>query len=168
MLIQPVGAGNAEPVIEFLAEWVTDGPVAARGHLASHTGPEGASLAAVRDGRVIGIVSVLWESSYAGFRDHGIPLVHQLSVAGPARRQGVATELLAAAEQLARDRGVTTLGITVGLSGGYGPAQRLYAKLGYRPDGRGACRGREPLHRGARVILDDDIILWLTKDLVRR
>ena len=153
--------------MEFLTEWVTDGPAAAREHLASHAGDEGASLVAVRAGRVIGIVSILWESNYAGFRDRGIPLVHQVSVAGPSQRQGVATALLAAAEQLARDRGVTTLGITVGLPEGYGPAQRLYAKLGYLPDGRGACRGRKPLRHGAQVTLDDDIILWLTKNLGR-
>jgi GNAT superfamily N-acetyltransferase len=36
-------------------------------------------------------------------------------VAGPFRRQGVGTVLMDAAEQLARERGVTTLGITVGL-----------------------------------------------------
>ena len=49
-----------------------------------------------------------------------------------------------------------------------GPAQRLSAKLGYLPDGRGACHGREPVPHGTQVTLDDDIILWLTKDLARR
>jgi GNAT superfamily N-acetyltransferase len=168
VLIQPVSTGNAEPAVEFLTEWVTDSPAAAQEHLASHAGAAGASLVAVRSEQVIGIVSILWESNYAGFRDRGIPLVHQVSVAGPARRQGVATELLAAAEQLARDRGVTTLGITVGLTDDYGPAQRLYAKLGYLPDGRGACCGREPLAHGTQISLDDEIILWLTKNLARR
>jgi hypothetical protein len=32
-------------------------------------------------------------------------------------------------------------------------------------DGRGACRGQEPLGKGARVIMDDDLIIWLTKQL---
>jgi hypothetical protein len=41
----------------------------------------------------------------------------------PVRRQGVATLLMDAAEQLAGERGVTTLGITVGLFDAYGPAQ---------------------------------------------
>lgn len=168
MRIEPVSPGNDRATAEFLTGWVTDGPADAWENLASHTGGEGASLVTVRAGRVIGIVSVQWESNYAGFRDRGIPLVHQVSVAGPARRQGVATQLLAAAEQLARDRGVSTLGITVGLTDGYGPAQRLYAKLGYLPDGRGACRGRQPLPHGTQVTMDDDVILWLTKDLTRR
>jgi GNAT superfamily N-acetyltransferase len=56
----------------------------------------------------------------------------QIAVAGPFRRRGVATLLMDAAEQLARDRGIATLGITVGLFDEYGPgsaavrAARLY------------------------------------------
>ncbi len=70
------------------------------------------------------------------------------------------------AEQLVRDRGVVTLGITVGLFDEYGPAQRLYGRRGYIPDGRDACRGQRPLHRGIQVTMDDDLIISLTKDLV--
>ena len=91
MRIEPVSPGNDRATAEFLTGWVTDGPADAWEYLASHTGGEGASLVTVRAGRVIGIVSVQWESNYAGFRDRGIPLVHQGSVARPARSQGVAT-----------------------------------------------------------------------------
>jgi len=106
----------------------------------------------------------LWESNYAGFRSRDIPLIHQIAVAGPFRRRGVATLLMDATEQLARDRGVTTLGITVGLFDEYGPAQRLYGRRGYIPDGRGACQGQRPLRKGVLVTTDDDLIIWLTKD----
>jgi hypothetical protein len=71
-----------------------------------------------------------------------------------------------AAEQLARDRGIATLGITVGLFDEYGPAQRLYRRRGYVPDGRGACQGQRPLRKGMQVSIDDDLIIWLSKDLV--
>ena len=77
-------------------------------------------------------VTIRWQSNYPGFRDHGIPLVHQLAVAGPFRRLGVATLLMDAAEDLARGRGVAILGITVGILDKYGPAQRLYAQRGGR------------------------------------
>jgi hypothetical protein len=87
-------------------------------------------------------------------------------VAGPFRRRGVATLLMDATEQLARDRGIATLGITVGLFDEYGPAQRLYGPRGYIPDGRGACRGQRPLTKGMRVTVGHDLIIWLTKDLV--
>jgi Acetyltransferase (GNAT) family len=82
------------------------------------------------------------------------------------RRRGVATLLMDAAEQLARERGVATLGITVGLFDEYGPAQRLYGRRGYVPDGRGACRGQVPLREGMRVTMDDDLIIWLTKEVL--
>ena len=95
----------------------------------------------------------MWESSFTGFRDHGIPLVHQVAVAGPFRRRGVATLLMDAAGQLARSPGVATLGITVGLFDEYGPAQRLYGQRGYIPEGRGACRGQRPLSKGMQVTM---------------
>lgn len=93
--------------------------------------------------------------NYAGFRRRGIPLVHQLGVAGPFRRQGVATLLIDAAEKLARDRDIATLGITVGLFDEYGTAQRLYGRRLY-PYGRGAYQGQLPLSKGMRVTIDDD------------
>jgi len=71
---------------------------------------------------------------------------------------------VAVPRELARDRGIATLGITVGLSGEYGPAQWL-RRRGYVPDGRGACQGQRPLRKGMLVTVDDDLIIWLTKDL---
>ena len=64
-----------------------------------------------------------------------------------------------AAEQLARERGIVTLGITVGLFDEYGPAQRLYGRRGCIPDGRGPCRGQRSLSKGMQVIMDDDLII---------
>ena len=84
----------------------------------------------------------------------------------PWRRRGIATLLMDAAEHLARDRGIATLGITVGLFDEYGPAQRMYGQRGYVPDGRGACRGQRPLSKDMQVSMDHDLIIWLTKDLV--
>ena len=124
-----------------------------------------ASLIATGDSDVVGYVAIVWESNYAGFRSRGIPLLHQIAVGGPWRRRGVATLLMDAAEQLARDRGIATLGITVGLFDDYGPAQRMYGRRGYIPDGRGACQGQRPLSKGMQVKMDDDLIIWLTKDL---
>jgi Acetyltransferase (GNAT) family len=109
---------------------------------------------------------IVWVSNYAGFRSRGIPLVHQIAVGEPWRRRGIATLLMDEAEQLARDRGIATLGITVGLFDEYGPAQRMYGRRGYIPDGRGACQGQRPLSKGMRVNMDHDLIIWLTKDLV--
>ena len=163
--IQQVGECNFEASVRFLTEWVSGGEAEARRYLADHVEPEGASLVAVCGRDVVGYVAILWESAFAGFRDHGIPLVHQVAVAGPFRRQGIATQLMDAAEQFARERGIATLGITVGLFDEYGPAQRLYGQHGYVPDGRGACRGQQPLSEGMQAAMDHDLIMWLTKDL---
>jgi GNAT superfamily N-acetyltransferase len=140
VVIEPVGDGNYQAAIQFLAAWVSDSEVGARAHLTDHSGDQGASLAARRSRQVIGIISMLWASNYAGFAERGIPLVHQLAVAGPFCRQGVGMRLVQAAEDLARDRGATELGVTVGLFDAYGPAQRLYARRGYLPDGRAPAR----------------------------
>ena len=148
IVVQLVGEGNFEASVQFLIGWVSDGAGEARAYLADHAEPAGASLIAVHGDDVAGYAAILWESNFHGFRDRGIPLVHQLAVAGPFRRQGVATLLMDAAEQLACERGVTTLGITVGLFDEYGPAQR-------------------PLGKGMQVTMDDDLIMWLTKELAR-
>src|SRR5690242_12612846 len=133
--------------------------------MTTHLSARSLSLVAAHGHDVIGYAAIVWESNYAGFRSHGIPLIHQVAVAGPFRRQGVATLLMDAAEQLARGRGIATLGITVGLFDEYGPAQQLYGRRGYVPDGRGACQGQRPLRKGMLVTMDDDLIIWLTKHL---
>ena len=163
--VQPVGEDNSESAVRFLIGWVSHSEAEARSYLAGHAEPEGASFVAAHGHDVIGYAAIVWESNHAGFRSRGIPLIHQVAVAGPFRRHGVATLLMDAAEQLARDRGIATLGTTVGLFDEYGPAQRLYGRRGYIPDGRGACRGQEPLRKGTLVTIDDDLIIWLTKDL---
>jgi len=131
--VQPVDEGNSESAVRFLTDWVSDGEAEARRYLADHAEPDGASLIATRGPDVIGYVAIVWESDYAGFRSRGIPLVHQIAVAERFRQQRVATLLMDVAEQLAHDRGIVTLGITVGLFDEYGPAQRLYGRRGYIP-----------------------------------
>lgn len=158
---------DADPaaVLGFLADWVTGDADAARRHVTDHVTGEGTTLVARIDGAVAGLVTLRWTSRNPSFAERGIPLVHQLAVAPSFRRQGVATALLEAAEHLAAARGRSQVGITVGLFDEYGPAQRLYARRGYLPDGRGACRGQVPLRQGETVEVGHDLILWLTKDL---
>src|SRR5260221_5847074 len=80
------------------------------------------------------------------------------------QRQGIAPRLMDMAEQLIATC-LRKAGITVGLLDAYGPAQRLYARRGYVPDGRSACQGQRPLKQGETVTVDHDLILCLTKDL---
>ena len=54
------------------------------------------------------------------------------------QKQGIGTALIEEAENVAIQHGKGMMGIGVGLTPDYGAAQRLYPKLGYIPDGRGA------------------------------
>jgi hypothetical protein len=77
------------------------------------------------------------ESGYAGFRRRGIPLVHQVAVAGPFRRRG------------ARHR----------------------SRPGNWPAARASPRWPSPWARSTSTArpggcTDDDLTIWLTKDLV--
>ena len=146
------------------AEYYRGDDAAAREHLADHATGQGDTFLALDGPRLAGFVTIRWVSRHEDFRRAGIPLIHALEVLPRYRRRGVATRLMDAAEQLIATR-ADTAGITVGLFDAYGPAQRLYARRGYVPDGQGACRGHTPLGRGEVVALDHDIILWLTKRL---
>jgi len=116
-----------------------------------------------------GYATLLWDSLYEPFRESHTPEIVDLNVLPPFRNSGIASLLLDAAEQEASLRG-NSVGLGVGLyggpDGGYGPAQKLYIKRGYVPDGRGATYDYKPATPGDSVPLDDDLVLWLTK-LVR-
>lgn len=122
-----------------------------------------------KDGQFAGYVTLLWESLYGPFRDSHIPEIVDLNVLPPFRNGGIASLLLDAPEQEASLRG-SSVGLGVGLyggpDGGYGPAQKLYIKRGYVPDGRGVTSNYKPVTPGDSVPIDDDLVLWLTK-LVR-
>lgn len=113
----------------------------------------------------VGYGTLIWESPYESFRQAGIPEINNLGVAIAVRNQGVATALIRHFEQCAANAGRSAIGMGVGLYADYGPAQRLYFRLGYRPDGRGITYANKPVAPMETVRLDDDLVLWLTKSL---
>ena len=115
--------------------------------------------------RPLGYGNLLWSPGYEPFRTAGVPEINNLGVDIKVRNQGVCTALIGHFEERAREAGKATMGIGVGLYPDYGPAQRLYAKLGYRPDGRGIAYAERTVAPGETVRLDDDLVLWLTKPL---
>src|SRR5262249_44404407 len=119
---------------------------------------------ALVDGQFAGYVTVNWRPAYAGFADPNIPEIQDLNVLTTYRRQGIASRLLDRAEaEAARRSGV--VGLAVGLHPGYDAAHRLYAKRGYIPDGRGITYQNRFIEQGASVVLDDDLVIHLTKQL---
>jgi len=116
------------------------------------------------DARPVATATIRWRSDYPPFRVEDIPLIQNIEVRADLRGMGMGSLVMDALERLVGERS-STVGICVGLFDAYGPAQKLYARRGFVPDGRGACDGHEPLRRGATITLDGNHLLWLVKTL---
>jgi len=115
-------------------------------------------------GRLVGIVTIRWHSHYPLFRERQIPLIQNIEIRYEDRGRGIGNQMLERTEQEIAKRSPVA-GLVVGITEDYGPAQRLYAKRGYVPDGCGVCHRFTPLQNGDVVTVDHDLLLWLTKDV---
>lgn len=122
------------------------------------------TLIAEQDGQFAGYVNVLWQSYYPAFRENQIPEINDFNVLLKYRRCGIGSKLMDQAENIIRERS-TVAGIGVGLFSDYGNAQVLYVKRGYLPDGKGIHNGERYVERGESIVIDDDLALYLTKQL---
>ena len=116
------------------------------------------------NGQCAGYVTLKWVSSYQSFKDQHIPEIMDLNVLPPYRNKGIATQLLKIAEQLAATRS-HIVGLGVGLYCDYGNAQKLYIKKGYIPDGNGVTYNYQSVIPGDSAPVDDDLVLWSTKNI---
>jgi GNAT superfamily N-acetyltransferase len=140
-----------------------DKPVAQyRRYLADQSAGTRTCFVATVEGHFAGYVTVNWAPTYCGFAEHNIPEIQDLNVLPGFRRKGLATRLLDRAEEEISLRS-SVAGIGVGLHPGYNEAQRLYAKRGYIPDGRGVTYHNHYVEEGMPVVLDDDLVLHLIK-----
>ena len=120
-------------------------------------------LVAEIDGAVAGYVTILPSAKHGPFAEV-YPELSDFNVFEPFQNQGIGNLLLEEAEKRVRlisDK--VTLG--VGLHSGYGPAQRLYIKRGYIPDGTGVWYQN---HQPAMNAVCEDIgelVLYLSKNL---
>jgi GNAT superfamily N-acetyltransferase len=103
---------------------------------------------ATQVGRAVAYVQLVWTPSYATFKRLGIPEIQDLNVIPEARSNGIGSLLVDKCEAMAREANRTEMGISVGLNQSYGPAQRLYVKKGYVPDGAGICCDDVPVRPG--------------------
>lgn len=165
--IRPLEQRDIEPLGHLYFPWSTREETIARweGYLQEQSdGIRIASIVEV-DGQIAGYGSLLLKSQYPLFRSRSIPEICDLWVFDGYRRKGVATSLIRHFEAIAQQRGCDTIGIGVGLYRDYGPAQQLYFRLDYRPDGEGITYNYLPTTPGEHYPLDDDLLLWLTKKL---
>ncbi|MBU6475593.1 MAG: GNAT family N-acetyltransferase [Alphaproteobacteria bacterium] len=96
-------------------------------------------------GRLVGYAQLVWVPAYSTFRRLDIPEIQDLNVIPDMRGQGIGGRLIDVCETAARAAGKTEMGISVGLTQSFGPAQRLYVKKGYVPDGTGMCYDDVPV-----------------------
>ena len=121
-------------------------------------------LVAEVEGAVAGYITILPDAKQGPFAGMA-PELSDFNVFEPFQNQGIGNLLLEEAEKRVRlisDK--VTLG--VGLHSGYGPAQRLYIKRGYIPDGTGVWYQN---HQPAMNAVCEDIgelVLYLSKDLI--
>lgn len=122
------------------------------------------TLVAFVDGEFAGYTTIKYASAYAPFRDKGIPEISDLNVRQVYQRRGLGAYIIQKSEErILKRRDVA--GIGMALLPEYGVAQRLYCKLGYLPDGRGVAYKYQTPAYGAVVKADDDLVLWMTRQL---
>lgn len=166
MKIEPLSHTTIEAIIQCQEGngWKSDSDVWSQ-ILREHEQRKRLVLVAMAQGEVTGYGSLLWRSAYPPFASADIPEIHDLVVARALRGRGIARKLIAEFERTAAVAGRRFIGLGVGLYADYGAAQRLYMSLGYLPDGRGVTYRHQPVEPGASVRADDDLVLWLAKDL---
>lgn len=131
-----------------------------------HAFDEGVTiLIAADEGRDCAFCLLNYTPRYSLYKKLGIPEIQDLNVIATHRRKGIATALIGFCEGHARSKACEAMGISVGLFKDYGPAQILYVKLGYVPDGNGITYDRETVKPFVPCMVDDDLSLMLIKQL---
>ena len=121
-------------------------------------------IIAEKESHFVGYLTIRWQSNYPFFRERNIPEIVDFNVLKKYQRQQIGTTLMDEAEK--RIVKVSLIaGIGVGLTADYGAAHILYIKRGYIPDGQGVTSSLTPLSYGEQVPVDDDLVLYLIKNL---
>ena len=156
---------NIQPIAAAFAELGWDKPAAQyQRYLSEQQAGLRVVLVASADKIFAGYVTIAWASGYPPFLEEGIPEIVDFNVLPRFRRQGIGSQLMDEAENRIAERSPLA-GLGVGLTADYGAAQIMYVKRGYIPDGRGLFWGEKSCQYGDRVIVDDGLTLYFTKQL---
>ena len=135
-----------------------------KNQLINQENKECSALIAVYRGNVAGYVFLYYKCRWGGMANCGIPCVVDLIVFEKYRQKGIATVLMDEAEDIARTY-ADKVYLDVCLSSRYGAAQKLYAKRGYIPDGKGVYYEGTICEENAVCKNDDELTLCLIKEL---
>ena len=140
--------------------WPGREEILARYFLEQECGEREVSVAEV-EGALAGYITILPCAKQGPFAEI-YPELSDFNVFESFQNQGIGNLLLEEAERRVKHiSDKVTLG--VGLHSGYGPAQRLYIKRGYIPDGSGVWYRNQPLEMNATIQNNDDLVLYLSK-----
>jgi GNAT superfamily N-acetyltransferase len=146
--VRLLDAGDIKQITEEFAAAGINKPVSLyERYLAEQCRGERVVLVAFQEDVFGGSLTIKWASDYPPFKESGIPEIVDFNVLPQVRRQGVGSLLMDEAEQRIKTRSPIA-GIGVGLYSNYGPAQRLYVKRGFVPDGRGVVWHNRHVPRG--------------------
>ena len=121
-------------------------------------------VAETTDG-VAGYITLLPEAKDAvPFIKRKIPEIKDFIVFKKYQSQGIGNQLLVCIEKEAA-KFADEICLGVGLHKGYGPAQRLYIKHGYIPDGTGVWSGNMQVSPYTMVENNDDLVICLSKKI---
>ena len=124
------------------------------------------SLVAEYKGQVAGYINIYPKSVEGPFGNKDLPEIVDFGVLEKFRRRGIGSALMDQAEKIAGEY-ADMVYLGVGLHAGYGSAQRMYAKRGYIPDGSGIWHGDSACVPYEDYANDDDLMLFMSKDLSR-
>ena len=116
------------------------------------------------EGKVAGICTLLLEPTEGPFVGEGWPEINDFTVFFHLHKKGIGNKVLDVVETEAAKISDHVF-LAVGVHSGYGPAQRIYVKRGYIPDGSGVWYQGKQLEQYAPCVNDDDLLLFMSKEL---
>ena len=125
---------------------------------------ECSALLALYNGEIAGYVFLYYKCRWGGLANCDLPCVIDLIVFEKYRKNRIATALMDTAEIIAKNYS-NKVYLDVCLNSEYGPAQRLYVKRGYVPDGNGVYYEEKICETNAICKNDDELTLCLVKEL---
>ena len=114
---------------------------------------------------IAGYVILYPDTTTGPFAFKKIPCIKDFVVFKKYQRKGIGNKILDELEKKASELS-DKVQLCVGLHSGYGAAQRIYIKRGYMPDGTGVWYNNSQLEQYADCQNNDDLVLFLVKDLV--
>lgn len=135
-----------------------------KNQLANQEKQECSALVALCDGEIAGYVFLYYKGRWGGLANQNLPSIVDLIVFEKYRNKKIASALMDVAEEIAKQHG-NQVYLDVCLNSEYGPAQRLYIKRGYVPDGKGIYYEEKVCKIDEIYKNNDELTLCLVKEL---